>query len=397
MVEIMLADHMNNRLRWRDPDAAPADRVTAVEAFFDVVFVFTLTQLTRTLEEDLSLATTGRILLVFGALWYMYGGYAWLTNHVPPRRTAQKLLLFAGMAGFFIAALGIPHAFEGSGTLVGLGYLVVVCVHLILFTQADALEGVLRLAPYNLGGALLILAASAMHGPAVYLLWTAGYLLMTVVPYLVPRYSWVGAARAFHVSAEHFVERHGLLVMIALGESVIAIGMGVDAAHVTAATVGVIVLALAIPGALWWTYFADYHAAEHALGAADNEARSLLAIRAYYFAHIPVLLGIVGAAAGIHFAIAHPGDPAPWTVAAALAGGVALFLAGIAAFRRSMGISSSWTRFATAIAMLASIPVGAMGSAGLHLGFVLGLLVIMLLVSPEHGGYAGVQIQRSDP
>ena len=172
---------------------------------------------------------------MFGALWYMYGGYAWLTNHVPPRRPAQKLLLFAGMAGFFIAALGIPHAFEGTGALLGAGYLVVVCVHLILFTQADALQGVLWLAPYNLGGALLILAAGFVHGPAVYLLWIAGYLLMTVAPYLVPQYSWVGSARAFHVAAEHFVERHGLLVMIALGESVIAIGMGSTSHFTTAA------------------------------------------------------------------------------------------------------------------------------------------------------------------
>jgi low temperature requirement protein LtrA len=132
-------------IRWRDPDAAPAGSVTAVEVFFDVVFVFTLTQLTRTLEEDLSLAGTGRILLVFGALWYMYGGYAWLTNHVPPRRGSQKLVLFGAMAGFFIAALGIPHAFDGTGVLFGVGYLMVICVHLILFTQADVLEGVLRL------------------------------------------------------------------------------------------------------------------------------------------------------------------------------------------------------------------------------------------------------------
>lgn len=370
------------RMRWRDPDAAPAGRVTAVEVFFDVVFVFTLTQLTRTLEADLSLAGTGRILLMFGALWYMYGGYAWLTNHVPPRRGSQKLVLFGGMAGFFIAAVGIPHAFDGTGILFGVGYLVVICVHLLLFTQADVLEGVLRLAPYNVGGALLILVASFADGAAVYVLWVAGYLLMTVVPYLVPRYSWVGAARAFHVSAQHFVERHGLLVMIALGESVIAIGMGVDVAHVTAGTVAVIILALALPGAMWWTYFTDYGAAEHALAGVDTEARSLLAIRAYYFAHIPVLLGIVCTAAGIHAAIAHPGGRAEWPVATALAGGVTLFLAGIAYFRRCMSIGGlASTRLAAAFAVLMTIPIGAMASARLHLASVLGVVVVMLLVS----------------
>lgn len=379
-------------MRWRDPDAPPADRVTAVETFFDVVFAFSLTQLTRTLEEDLSLASVGRILLLFGALWYMYGGYAWLTNHVPPRRASQKLILFGAMAGFFIAAIGIPRAFDGAGLLFGLGYLAVICVHLLLFTQADVLEGVLRLAPYNVGGAMLILFAGHARGAAVYLLWVVGYLVMTVAPYLVPRYSWVGAARAFHVSAEHFVERHGLLVMIALGESVIAIGMGVDAAHVTAGTVGMIVLALALPGALWWTYFTDYRAAEHALGAGDNEARSLLAIRAYYFAHIPVLLGIVGAAAGIHAAIAHPGNRAPWPVATALAGGVALFLVGIAYFRRCMSIASPFSRLAGALAVLASIPIGALASARLHLASVLAVVVAMLWVS-GHRTLAGARAE----
>lgn len=365
-------------LRWRDPDAAPAGRVTAVETFFDVVFVFTLTQLTRTLGENLSLAGAGRVLLMFGALWYMYGGYAWLTNHVPPRRALQKLVLFGAMAGFFISALGIPHAFDDTGILFGAGYLVVICLHLILFTQADAIQGVRRLAPYNVGGAVLILAAGFVDGSTVYALWVAGYLLMTVVPYLVPRYSWVGAAGSFHVAAEHFVERHGLLVMIALGESVIAIGMGVDVTHLTAGTVGMVVLALALPGAMWWTYFTDYSSAEHALAAGSPERRSLLAIRAYYFAHIPVLLGIVAAATGIHAAIAHPAEPSKWPEATALAGGVSLFLAGIAYFRRVMSIGSPGTRLAAAVVVLASVPIGALASAGLHLASVLGIIVVML-------------------
>lgn len=373
-------------MRWRDPDAAPADRVTAVETFFDVVFVFTLTQLTRTLGEDLSLATAGRILLVFGVLWYMYGGFAWLTNHVPPRRVSQKLFLFVAMAGFFVAALGIPHAFDGSGVLFGLGYLLVVSVHLILFTQSDALSGVVRLAPYNIGGAILILGAGFAHGTAVYALWIAGYLLMTVVPYLVPRISWVGAARTFHVAAEHFIERHGLLVMIALGESVIAIGMGVDTTQVGLGTVGVAILALALPGAIWWTYFTDYHAAEHALAVDDTKARSLLAIRAYYFSHIPILLGIVVAAAGIHAAVAHPGVPATWPAATALAGGVAVFLLGMADFRRVMSISSPAPRVAGAVAMLTTIFVGANVRAGLQLAAVILIVVLMLVLDRFSAG-----------
>jgi low temperature requirement protein LtrA len=372
------------RLRWRDPDAAPADRVTAVEVFFDVVFVFTLTQLTRTLEENLSLAGLGQVLLLFGVLWYMYGGYAWLTNHVPPRRTSQKLVLFAGMAGFFISAIGIPHTFGETGRLFAAGYLVVICVHLLLFTQSDALAGVVRLAPYNVGGALLVLAATFARGAAAYALWLAGYFVMVVLPYLVPRYSWVGAARAFHVSAEHFVERHGVLVMIALGESVIAIGAGVRVARATLGIVGVIVLALALPGAMWWTYFADYDAAEHALGGADDAARSMLSVKGYYFAHIPILLGIVVAAAGIHAAVATPGGHTEWRAAAALAGGVALFLTGVATFQHVMSIGRPSTRLAAALVILVTIPIGAMVNATLHLASVLGVLVVMLLLGAPY-------------
>jgi low temperature requirement protein LtrA len=297
------------RLRWRDPNPAPAGPVTPVELFFDVVFVFTLTQLTRTLDRDLSLASAGRILLVFGVLWYMYGGYAWLTNHVPPRRTSQKLLLFAGMAGFLVAAIGIPHAFDTTGIVFGLGYMLVVCVHLTLFTQADVLAGVMRLAPFNFAAALLILGAGFVDGPMVYVLWVAAFLLMAMTPYITPRRSDVQVAAAFRLAPAHFVERHGLLVIIALGESVVAIGMGVDVDHLTVGTIAATVLALALPAAMWWTYFTDAAAAEHALDRADHGTRGLLAIRAYFYAHMAVLLGIVFAAAGIHAAIAHPADP----------------------------------------------------------------------------------------
>lgn len=378
------------RMLWRDPSAAPADRVTAVETFFDVVFVFTLTQLTRTLEAQLTLASLGRILLVFVALWYMYGGYAWLTNHVPPRRVSQKLILFAGMAGFFITAIAIPRVFDDTGILFGAGYALVVAVHLVLFTQADAREGVLRLAPYNACCAACILAAGFTSGRPAYALWIAGLLCVVALPYLMPRLSWVGAARTFHVSAGHFVERHGLLVMIALGESVIAIGMGADITHLTAWTIAVIILALALPGALWWTYFTDNHAAESALAEADTARRSLLSYRAFYIAHIPMLLGIVVVAAGIHSAIAHPAEPAHLPAAAALAGGAALFLAGMADFVRCLSIGAPRSRFIGAALALATLPIGLHLTAGVQLAAVLAVVVGMLWMSRRQA--AGVHV-----
>ena len=367
------------RLPWRSTNAIPVDRVTPLEIFFDLVFVFTLTQLTRILEEDLSFTGIGRVLLLFGVLWWIYSGYAWLANHAQPGQLSYKLWLFVAMAGFLITAVGVPHAFDGTGMFVGLGFCIVTSVHLILFMQSDARAGRRRVAPFNLGAALLILAASFTSGTAVYILWIAAFALQCLAPYLIPQHSWVGVAQSFQLAPEHFVERHGLLVIIALGESVVAIGRGVDVAHLTVSTLGVIVLALALPAALWWTYYSDTAAIEHVLANADTRTRNLLAARTYIFAHIPLLLGIIVTAAGIHAAIAHPGEPAEWTSSLALVGGVAAFLLGVAEFRRHLAIGSPISRLVAAVAVLALIPLASTASAGLQLALVVGVIAAMLV------------------
>ncbi|HEY1643039.1 MAG TPA: low temperature requirement protein A [Streptosporangiaceae bacterium] len=237
----------------RGAGGEPAGRVTTVEVFFDVVFVFTLTQLSRVLEADLSLASAGRVLLLFGILWWMFDGYVWLANHVPPRQAVQKILLFVAMAGFLIAAVGIPHAFGNTGIAFALGYVIVICVHLLLFTQAGIGRVLGLLAAYNLTSAALVLAGGLVTGSARYVLWIAALAMQMVIPYLVPRLSWMSLIGSFRITPAHFVERHGLLVIIALGESVVAIGMGIGIGHVSAGTIAVIALALALPAALWWT------------------------------------------------------------------------------------------------------------------------------------------------
>ena len=383
-----------SRKQWRDPNPAPAGPVTPVELFFDLVFVFTLTQLTRTLGRDFSIVGAGRVVLVFGVLWYMYAGYAWLTNHVPPRRTSQKLLLFAGMAGFLVTAIAIPHAFDTAGVFLGVGYLLVVVVHLVLFTQANVLAGVLRLAPFNLTAALLVLAGGLVQGTATYVLWIAAFVFLAATPYITPR-SRVSVASSFHLSPAHFVERHSLLVIIALGESVIAIGAGVDVDHVTAGVVGVTILALTLPAMLWWTYFHDAVGAEHSLERADPAARGLLAVRAYFYAHIAVLLGIVFAAAGIHGAIAHPGEPPGWPAGTALAGGIALFLVGVAEFKRVLGTGVLVSRLVAALVVLATIPLSAAVSAGVQLALVVAVTGLMLVIDArsERGAVAADRLE----
>ena len=373
-------------MRWRAADGAPAGPVTPVELFFDLVFVFTLTQLTQRLEHDLSLAEAGRSLLLFAILWWMYSGYAWLTNHVPPRQTSQKLLLFAGMVGFYVAALGMPHAFDGSGVVFGVGYLIVIVVHLLLFTQGDVRAGVMRLVPINLTSALLILAAGFTRGTTVYALWIAALALQAAAPYLAPRRA-VGTAQLFHVAPGHFAERHSLLLIVALGESVVAIGMGARVDHFTLGLACVVALALALPGAMFWTYFTDVHAGEQALRRADARRRSLLAVNAYFFPYIPMLLGIVAAAAGMRAVVGNLGRRLAPAEAAALAAGVALFLGGVALFRGWLRIAPIDGRLIAAAVVLATIPIGAEAGAGYQLAAIVAALVVMLALDRRATGH----------
>ncbi|WP_406045352.1 low temperature requirement protein A [Micromonospora sp. NBC_00898] len=363
--------------RSRNANRTSPDRVTPAEIFFDVVFVFTLTQLTRILEAELSPASVGRVLLLFGMLWMVYSGYVWLPNQVSPRSAAQKLLLFVGMAGFLIAAVGTPRAFTDTGVAFGVGYAVVTCVHLLMFTQADR-RALWQLWPYNIG-AVLVLGGGLAGGTAQYVLWLAAFALQAVSPYLVPVHSRIGGLSAVNLATAHFVERHGLLVIIALGESVVAIGMGVDVDHLTAGTIAVTVLALALPAGLWWAYFTDTRATEAVLDGAEVGPRVRLGVW-MGFAHTPLLLGIVVAAVGIHAAVAHPGDPAPWPSALALAGGVAMFLAGIAAARRALRTAPARSRLVTAAVVLATVPIGTFTNSGLHLAVLIVVVVAMLVL-----------------
>ncbi|WP_181762850.1 low temperature requirement protein A [Rhodococcus spelaei] len=331
----------------------PASRVTNLELFFDLVFVFTITQLTALLEHELSIAGALRVLLVFAALWWMYGGYAWLTNQVPPTTPRRQLPMLVAMAGFLICAISVPSVFDGSGIAFGIGYLIVVCVHLVMLNQSSTRKGVLRLAPFNLVSALLILVAGFVDGVPMYVLWVVAIAIQMITPYL-------GVAPQFELNAEHFVERHGLLIIVALGESVIAIGLSAQTDNVSAGLAAVVVLALALPAALWWTYFSsgDDLKAEHALATAEPGPRALLAIRGYFYAHIPMLIGILAIAVGMHQIIAHPTARLGAAGSVALATGVALFYLGDAEFRRVLQIGPSRVRVLVAVAGLATIPLG---------------------------------------
>src|SRR6266702_1525478 len=355
------------------PGSAPL-RVSTLELFFDLVFAFTLTRLTDLLAHHLSLAGTAQVLLVFGVLWWMYAGYAWLTNARAPDRTLERLLLLVGMTGFLLVGLAIPTAFDdtASGLALGFGYLIVVVVHSALYCRVN--RNILRITPFNATSALLVILAGPAGGGAVYALWVGALAIQVLSPLIAH------PGGRFEISPAHFVERHGALVIVALGESVAAIGIGATPTGVTADVVVAAVLGLALSASLWWAYFGDgdHERAERAMTAAEPSRRPQLALSAYFYAHIPMLLGVVALAAGVKLTLGNAAQPHPVGQAVAVAGGAALFLAGSAGFRRALAIGPLRFRLAAALFALATTALGVMVTAAAQRAVLLAGLVAML-------------------
>ncbi|MDX3538815.1 low temperature requirement protein A [Streptomyces sp. MB09-01] len=348
-------------------------RVSTLELFFDLVFVFTITQLTVLLADDLTLRGAGQVVLIFTVLFWMYGGYAHLTNQVPPDRTVRRILLMLAMGAFLVCALAVPTAFGAGGVAFGLGYLLVVLVHSALYTQAHG-RGVLWFALPNALCALSVTAAGFFDGVPAWGLWMLALLLQFATPVVVQRVAASGSAgagaepeapeqtvgdRLGGMNAAHLVERHGLLLIIVFGESVIAIGIGVGSLPLSLGIAGGAFLALAVASAMWWMYFVrDEGRAEEVFERTPPERRFKLAMVAYYYAFLPMLLGIAVFAAGVKKTIGHLGEHLHTGPAVALAGGVALYLAGDLAFRAALGIGPARYRAAALVLSLATVPVG---------------------------------------
>ncbi len=327
-------------------------RVSTLELFFDLVFVFTVTQLTAVLANDLTPQNVGKSLLMLGIIFWMYGGYAWLTNVIAPRDPVRRTMLLAGMAGFLLIALAIPAAFQGSGWAFGVGFFLVNAIHSGLLLKA-APAAMRQLAPLNLLSASLVLAGGLVASEPWRLgLWIAAMIVIIVSPYLHPMGEWA-------LNAGHFVERHGLIVIVALGESIVAIGVGAAGLDLTAALITAAVLGLVLSFGLWWLYFGgDDEAAEQALEATPSRQRGRVALHAFGFAHYPLLFGIVVFAAGVKKAVHYSEDHVYLSQALLLGGGVAIYLLADVWFRRVLRIGELRFRVLGALAALATVPLG---------------------------------------
>jgi low temperature requirement protein LtrA len=309
------------------------ERVTPLELFFDLVFVFALTQVAGFLVDHLTWLGMLKASALLTVLWSSWAVYSWLTNAVPAEEVIPaRLVIFAATAAMFVASLAVPDAFGEYGVLFGLAYFVVFLLQVVLFALATGGEpeqrrAILRLAPGFLGAPALLIVAGFLDGLAQGALWAVALAIAYGVAY-------VRGVAGFRVHAGHFAERHALVVIIALGESIVAVGVGASGVGLGTSVLVAAVLGIALAAALWWAYFdLAMLTAERRLSAAQGEERARLARDSYTYLHLPMVAGIIFAALGLKQTLAHVGEPLGTIPAVALCGGVALYLLGHNAFR----------------------------------------------------------------
>jgi low temperature requirement protein LtrA len=383
------ASSRSRAARLRVADAA--SRVTTFELFFDLVYVFAFTQISRLMADTHSALGILQALIVLALLWWTWESYAWLGNQAPADQGVVRVGMSVAMIAVFIAALTIPEAYDDlpggwHGPLVlALAFILVRVIHLTLYVVAAGNDSALRrqvlltaageMAPAS---AALIVGA-VIGGPAQTWIWLGAFLWDAALVYATSRGG--GGWRLY--SPAHWAERHGLIVILALGESIVAIGVGVAREPIDGPITLGVALAVALSILLWWAYFARISAAgEHALERRADAARVVLARDAYTYVHFVIVAGVILAALGVEEAMAHIGDAEPfgWFGASALASGLTAYIVGTAFFGRLADLPWPVIRIVTALMLAASVPVLAAVAAMWALVIVLAVLAVMLLI-----------------
>jgi low temperature requirement protein LtrA len=339
-----------------EPHAEREQRVTPLELFFDLVFVFAFTQVTTVLSNNPTWSGLGHGLLILGVLWWSWAAYAWLTNTVDPDVGAVWGAMLVAMAAMFGAALAVPDAFGSHGVLFGVAFLIVNAMHLTLYAlgargDPDLLAAILRIAPSALVGAALIIVAGFVDGGLKPILWLAAL----AVGYLGPL---LGDMSGWRVQPAHFVERHGLIVIIAIGESLIAIGLGERDSGLSAGVMVAAVLGFAVATSFWLAYF-DFFTirAQQMLSDRSGVERTALARDVFTYLHLPMVAGIVLFAFAMKTTLADVDGELATIPALGLCGGPALYLFAYVALRVRVSRTLGGGRLIAAIACALLWPV----------------------------------------
>ena len=359
--------------------------VTALELFFDLVFVFAITQVTAFLYHDPSWRRLPEALAILMVLWFAWSGYVWLGNTAGTDEGAIRVVLLVAMVPVLIASLAVPHAFGRDALAFGIALLFVRALHLaaygVLARDDPPLRGVVvRLSRTMLPASAFLVLAGLLSGPGRAFCWIAalaidyGGLILS-------------GTRDWRVEPSHFTERHGLMIIIALGESIVAVGVGAASLGLDAGVIVGVALGLAVAASLWWAYF-DVVAkvAERRLRQSAPVERAKIARDSYTYLHLPMVAGVVLFAFGVKTTLADAHAHLATLPAAALCGGVALYLLALSAFKRRNIGSFNFPRLVAAAVLAALAPVVTTLPALLSLALV--ALIACTLIAYEVRRYA---------
>jgi low temperature requirement protein LtrA len=373
---------MSTATRTRSPRLSAVlrqeERVTPLELFFDLVFVLAITQCTALMAHEPTWRGVAKGVLVLGVLWWSWVGYAWLTSVVDPEEGSVRLAMFAAMAALLVAALCVPHVFDDTALLFACAYLAVRAGQIVLFVIASRDDPGLRHSVMGLAistaiGTSILVAASFANDLLQGGLWALALALDMGGPLVIDASGW-------RLQPSHFAERHGLIVLIALGESIVAIGVGSEAG-VDAGVVVAAVLGTAVAGALWWLYFdvVALVAERRLMNAAPGLERNRIGRDSYSYLHFPMVAGIVLLAFGLKKTLVHIEDPLDLVQAAAMLGGAAVYLLAHVAFRLRNVHRLSTQRLALAIVLVALVPAATAMPALVTLAVLAALLVALIV------------------
>jgi len=366
-----------------------------LELFFDLVFVLAITQCTALMSHDPTWIGLGHGMLILALLWWSWVGYAWLTSIFDPEEGGVRLVLFGAMAAFLIAAICEPKAFDGLALEFAVAYGAVRAAHITLFVIASGDDPGLRRSSVGLGvGAgvgvgLLIVGSFLDPGPRA-AVWALALVLDMAGPYLFGSEGW-------HLAPGHFAERHGLIIIIALGESIVAIGVGAGG-EMTWGIAAAAVAGIAILAAMWWMYFdiVALVSARRLADAPEGRVRNELARDSYSYIHFLMVAGIILAALGLKKTLGAVDDELAVVPAFALLAGVALYLLGLVAFRLRQVRSMNWRRFALAIILVALLPAATELPAVAVLAIVATILWVVVTIETRAYGEGRASVRHGD-
>jgi low temperature requirement protein LtrA len=330
-------------------------RVSPLELFFDLVFVFAFTQVTTLLSSNPTWSGLEHALLLLTALWWAWAAYAWLTNTVDPGESlVWGTMLFASGA-MFVGALALPEAFGSHGVVFGVAFLIVALMQLALYALAargdpDLLQAILRITPSSIAGATLIAVAGFVHGGLKPVLWLIALVVGFFAPLVVRPGGW-------RLHPAHFIERHGSIVIIAIGESLVAVGLGVRHGGLGAEEIGAAVLGFVVAAAFWLAYF-DFFTirAQQLLDDRSGVQQLVLARDTYTYLHLPMVVGIVLFAFAVKTTLGDVHAELSIVPALALCGGPALFLLAFVALRFRVSGTVRGGRLVAAVVCAALVP-----------------------------------------